>query len=246
MKIKEKIRNSKIVEIILKLNNLQTEKHYLNMRNFIYIPNIIKLFKPYVKENDKVVDIGIGKGEILQSLVQEFKIEPFGIDREIFKINESSKLGMKNLYTGDAHNLPFENNHFDISFSHHTIHVLNTKQAVCEMERVTKPGGYIIICFANQTNFSNKFYWYGYNWRKIDYPNKVNIDILKNYFNESDLIMTKNTKYFNIYSILSKTIKINFIFPPLLFDYLSKITTMFLTNEKHIVSHYVIFKKNKC
>ncbi len=46
---------------------------------------------------------------------------------------------------GDVHNLPFEDNTFDVAFSNIFDHLLEPQKFVAEVERVLKPGGHFIL-----------------------------------------------------------------------------------------------------
>ncbi|WP_067779137.1 demethylmenaquinone methyltransferase [Actinomyces vulturis] len=65
---------------------------------------------------------------------------------------------------GDATALPFADNSFDVTtISYGLRNVNDTMAALCEMRRVTKPGGRIVICeFSTPTNatFARLYRWY--------------------------------------------------------------------------------------
>ena len=46
---------------------------------------------------------------------------------------------------GNAHNLPFDMDSFDVVISECTTCILDKERAIAEMVRVTKPGGYVGI-----------------------------------------------------------------------------------------------------
>jgi len=101
-----------------------------------------------------------------------------------------------------------------------------------------------MIGFSNQENFSNKFYWYGYSWRKKQYSNRATTDILEKYLTDSKIHTIYTQKSFNFYTFFAKAIKINFILPTYIIDRLTFFTSLFLINHKLITTCYVVLKKN--
>lgn len=102
-----------------------------------------------------LLNVGSGPGVMMQSLIEkcEFYVETdlSWTNMRVSKTNSNS-VGRICWITSDMTNLPFASNHFDVVCCAGAIeYVPEWKIAVKEILRVTKPGGKIIITFANRT-----------------------------------------------------------------------------------------------
>ena len=83
-----------------------------------------------LKGNSKILDIGCGKGYLLYDFL---KILPNatvrGIDISKYAIENSKDELKENLTVGNAINLPYEDNYFDLSFQ--LIHYIVLKLRIC-------------------------------------------------------------------------------------------------------------------
>ena len=101
-----------------------------------------------VTENSRLLDVASGTGESIIYLVDKFDCVGIGIDNSSYMI-ERSKNKVKNqnidveFIIGDSHNLPFEDNYFDVIICECTMCIFDKEKAIDEMIRVIKPGGYI-------------------------------------------------------------------------------------------------------
>lgn len=99
---------------------------------------------------NKVLDLGCGTGTILEQISQTYSFaELYGIDLSEKMIGQAKqRLDTKAvLSTGDAENLPYENNSFDLvccveSFHHYP----NPNKALSEINRILKTGGTFLLC----------------------------------------------------------------------------------------------------
>lgn len=111
----------------------------------------------YVKEGDKVLDIGCGNGRFLEA-VSNTDFQYTGIDSSRSFIKQARETyGKRGAFVrGDALSLPFEDNSFDtiVSFGvlHHIPSKAYRKQFLAEARRVLKPGGIMIITVWNLWN----------------------------------------------------------------------------------------------
>jgi len=103
-----------------------------------------------IGKGKKVLDVGSGKGVTACYLAQKYGCEVVGIDlseRMVEYAKETAKKreleGMVSFRTADAHDLPFEDESFDIVLAECTTVLLDKKRAFSEFLRVLKPGGYI-------------------------------------------------------------------------------------------------------
>lgn len=117
-----------------------------------------------LKPGDKVLDIGCGKGFLLYEislLVPE--IEIYGIDISEYAIANSKEEIKDRLQIGNANQLPFPDDHFDLVYSITTLHNLHNydlSQALVEMERVGKKNRYICVeSYRNEVEKANLLYW---------------------------------------------------------------------------------------
>ena len=99
---------------------------------------------------NKVLDLGCGTGVILKGISSiNSDVELFGLDlSENMIAKATQRLGTTaNLSVGDAENLPYADNTFDLvccveSFHHYP----NPKKALSEINRVLKNGGLFLLC----------------------------------------------------------------------------------------------------
>lgn len=96
--------------------------------------------------NDTLLDVGCGNGFFTYHLANFCDVTGLDFSKQMLKINPHHKL-----VHGDAKNLPFDNNSFDIAFCSNLLHHLkNPKKAIQEMKRVAKE--YVIISEPNRNN----------------------------------------------------------------------------------------------
>mgnify|MGYP000268164446 CR=1 FL=1 len=97
----------------------------------------------------KVLDIGCGKGFFLYDLINLIPgLSISGIDISSYAISHSLSFVKPFLQVCDAKKLPFDDNSFDLVVSINTIHNLDIsecRQAVKEIERVSRGSSYIIV-----------------------------------------------------------------------------------------------------
>lgn len=117
-----------------------------------------------LKSGQKVLDVGCGKAYLLYELT---KVVPGlivqGIDISEYAIDNAKEEVKKYLKKGNASNLEFEDNSFDLVISLATIHnlyIFDLKKAVQEIERVSKGNSYIMVdSYRNEKERVNLMYW---------------------------------------------------------------------------------------
>ena len=104
------------------------------------------LFKKIInKSNQRVLEVGCGTGVIIND-VGLSKSRLHGLDINHKYLNKGLEIEPGILYTqGDAHELPFPDNNFDITFCHFLLMwVKKPSDVIREMARVTKKGGSVM------------------------------------------------------------------------------------------------------
>lgn len=124
-----------------------------------------KLAEHYkLKAGQKVLDIGCGKAHLLYELTQTVPgIEVVGMDISEYAITHTVKDIEPFLIKGEAQNLPFENNSFDLVISLNALHnlkVYDLKKAIQDIERISRGNSYIVVeSFRNDREEVNMLYW---------------------------------------------------------------------------------------
>lgn len=117
-----------------------------------------------LKEGQKVLDVGCGMGHLLFELTEEVPgLIINGIDISQYALKHAKEEIRDRLQYGQAQNIPFEDNEFDLVISLATLHnlkVFDLKKAVQEIERVSKGNSYIMVeSFRNDIEEVNMLYW---------------------------------------------------------------------------------------
>lgn len=131
------------------------------MKNFIEriiqkrTEKILHLCEEFIKENERILDIGAGGGWISQEIKKRKKVEITLLDVKDF--NQTS-CGLK-LILYDGENIPFSDNSFDVSFLIFTLHHCSDLTKVLkEAKRVSRKK--IIIIEDIPTSLINKIFLY--------------------------------------------------------------------------------------
>ncbi len=98
----------------------------------------------------KVLDVGSGTGESAFFLVKYFNCHIIGMDISDRMIKRAKTKAIDHgviiqFKKGDAHDLPFKDNTFDVVISECTTSILDKERAIDEMVRVVRSGGYVGI-----------------------------------------------------------------------------------------------------
>ncbi len=112
----------------------------------------------------KILDIGCGKGYLLFDFLKVIPdAQIFGIDISDYALKNSKPEIKDKLVLGNAKDLPFENNYFDLVISINTLHCLEAGDlylALKEMERVGKNFKYLCVeSYRNEIEKANLLYW---------------------------------------------------------------------------------------
>jgi len=112
----------------------------------------------------KILDIGCGKGFLLYDFLKVIPdAEVHGIDISKYAIDNGKEEIRDQLQVGNATNLPWEKNTFDLVISIttlHNLHAYDLDQALREMQRVGKSHKYLCIeSYRNESEKANLLYW---------------------------------------------------------------------------------------
>ena len=106
-------------------------------------------------KNKRMLDVGCGKGGVVIACALK-GAEAVGFDLDERDLNiaklRAESYGLKNIpiFKGDAANIPFSDNYFDLVTALSVLeHVNNLEKVIKEMVRVTRPGGCCYVTFPN-------------------------------------------------------------------------------------------------
>ena len=115
-------------------------------------------------KNAKILDIGCGKGYLIYDFLKVLpNAEVFGLDISNYALENSKSEIKSKLIQGNATNLPFDDNYFDLVISINTLHCLEAPDlylALQEMERVGRSYKYLCVeSYRNEIEKANLLYW---------------------------------------------------------------------------------------
>lgn len=117
-----------------------------------------------LKPGDRILDIGCGKAFLLYDFTQVLPgCVVNGLDISEYAIENAKAEVKSRLQTGVAHELPYEDDSFDLVISINTLHNLpcyELEMALCEIERVGKKNKFICVeSYRNEEEKVNLLYW---------------------------------------------------------------------------------------
>ncbi len=114
---------------------------------------------PHLNKTQRLLDVGSGPGTItcdFTRLVAEVvALEPTA-DALALTQQEADRRGVTlTTQVGDVHKLPFDDNTFDVVHAHQVLqHIPDPVQALREMARITRPGGYVAVRDSDYSAFA--------------------------------------------------------------------------------------------
>lgn len=117
-----------------------------------------------LKSGQKVLDVGCGMAHLLYELTQVVPgLAVNGIDISKYALEHAKEEIRDKLRYGQAQDIPFHDNEFDLVISLATLHnlkVYDLKKAIEEIQRVSKGNSYIMVeSFRNEREEVNMLYW---------------------------------------------------------------------------------------
>ena len=135
---------------------------------FFYNPKyweiVVKDFVDYYKlsSNARILDIGCAKGFMLYDFKRLFpEINIYGIDISQYAIDNCHVAVKNNIKVGDAKNLEFDDNYFDLVISINTVHNLDLDDCITsikEISRVSKANSFITVDAYNTDEEKDRMY----------------------------------------------------------------------------------------
>jgi SAM-dependent methyltransferase len=132
-------------------------KSFSESRSYLW-PELEDL-KQYIKDNEKVLDVGCGNGRLIE-LFGNNRVDYIGVDFSEKLIEKAKEKYGNHFQTADILSLPFSSDYFDSIWSIAVFHHIPSKElrteALKEMRRILKKGGRIILTC-----------WNLYQWRYL-------------------------------------------------------------------------------
>ena len=122
-------------------------EHYLEKRTSVVTS--------LVPRHSTILDVGCGSGRLGERIVTEgYRV--FGVDVSPGILGVAARRGLAGVYGALTTNLPFTHGSFDLVMTIATLHHLKTPTRVaatiCEMGRVVRPGGFVVLWDHNPRN----------------------------------------------------------------------------------------------
>lgn len=117
------------------VNETRENRTSPNIKKFIKQNEILKNYSELIFSNKKgqFLDLSCGTRDDIKQIVESFDWTWIGVDQ----------IDKEGIIKADVHNLPFQNNQFDVVYSAATFeHYYNPWKVASEVERVLKNGGY--------------------------------------------------------------------------------------------------------
>lgn len=144
----------------------------------------LKEAKDFISKNDKVFEIGCGRGDFAFWLAENFGDRYAYLEASDFShtaiqmaknYQKSHKIENLVFSVHDIQNLKFPDNYFDKIICFETVeHVTHPKKAIKELYRVLKPGGRLLLTTPNYLNFYGVYRLYlrmtGRKWTEVGQP----------------------------------------------------------------------------
>lgn len=116
-----------------------------------YWNEVVKDFFVYYElaQDSSILDVGCAKGFMLYDFKKNYpKLKLAGVDISSYAIQNSHSEVSDYVETGDAKNLKFDDNSFDLVISINTVHNLvldDCKKAILEIQRVAKGNSFLTV-----------------------------------------------------------------------------------------------------
>lgn len=148
--------------------------------------------------DDKLLDLGCGKGATIKYISDYYKIDICGLDLSenlAAQAKETNRDAVIVISSGE--NTPFEDGTFNGIFAECTLSLMDLKKAINEINRIMKNGGYLIISdvYANNTAYLEELNSYS---TETCLKNPHDLRKLKSLLNEKGFNILFEEKYDNL------------------------------------------------
>lgn len=111
----------------------------------------------------RIIEIGCGTGVLLSEMPSSPENHVFGLDIDMQMLSMvRHNLHHASIFQADAHHIPLCASSFDLSFCHFLLlWIRDPQQVVCEMMRITRPGG--VVCALAEPDYGGR----------IDFPDEL-------------------------------------------------------------------------
>lgn len=129
-----------------------------------YWTTVVQDFVKYynIKSNARILDVGCAKGYMLYDFKRQYpNLEIHGVDISKYAIENCHPKVKKNLHVGNAKDLKFSDNYFDLVISINTVHNLELNECITsikEISRVTKGNSFITVDAYNDDSEKEKMF----------------------------------------------------------------------------------------
>jgi ubiquinone/menaquinone biosynthesis C-methylase UbiE len=116
--------------------------------------NQVRYFMDQLKidKNSKILDLGCSFGR-MYDVLSEYSDCIYGVDPDKYAVSKAKEYSYKEVKEGSAENTGFEENKFDFVFCWAVFDVVDHIKGLCEINRVLKSGGQLLL-----TGKNNKYY----------------------------------------------------------------------------------------
>ena len=122
--------------------------------------DIINFYK--LKPDAKILDVGCAKGFLVYDFIRQYpQLKVFGIDVSKYAIDNCHPEVKDFLKVGNANNIEFEDNYFDLVISINTVHNLDLDDcinSIKEISRVSKSNSFITVDAFNSEEEKKRMY----------------------------------------------------------------------------------------
>ena len=179
------------------------------------VPERFNYFSKFIKQGDKILDIGCYDGYMLYILSKLISnVEYYGIDiseKCVSAAIENTK-GLKNIISikqAYIENIPYNDNSFNIVIISQVIeHLKQPEIALQEALRVVKDGGFLIVSTPIGKNFLDKLHLHFFDYYKImELFDLLECDYKINYYYK--FYKEKNPNIFIVVAVKGKKIEVD-------------------------------------
>jgi len=116
-----------------------------------------------LNSSSRILDVGCAKGFMVFDMINYLNNKNiFGIDISNYAISNGKKEVLNNIFVGEAHDIKFPDQFFDLAVSITTIHnydIEGVKQCLRELNRISKKSFITVDAYRNEEEKKQMFEW---------------------------------------------------------------------------------------